>query len=157
MPLPPLAELPALIARLARLLSTVDTARAQAILDDVSAEVRLETGQSWCDDAGELLPDLPAILAVVTLRAAERAMRNPAVLATEALGEYRRGFFDGQQPAGVYLTEGERDLLARVPGSTGPAAGIVAVPIERDVMVSDTWWLSDQYGGDRIPWGGEPT
>lgn len=154
--LPPFAIVEALLARLAKPdLPAVDAARAPVVLDDVSAEVRLETGRTWCDDAGELLPDLPPMLAVVTLRAAERAMRNPSTLHSESLGEYRRTFADQQQPAGVYLTEGERDLLGRIPGATGPAAGIVSVPIERDVIVSDTWYVSDQYGGDRIPWGGE--
>jgi hypothetical protein len=151
--LPPFAELPALLARLARALSTVDAARAGAVLDDVSTEIRLETGQTWCDDTGALLPDVPPMLAVIALRAAERAMRNPSTLHSEGLGDYRRTFADQQQPAGVYLTEGERDLLARIPGVTG-VAGIVSVPIERDVMLSDTWYVSDQYGGDRIPWGG---
>ena len=63
------------------------------------------------------------------------------------LGDYRRAF--AGPAARVYLSAGECDLLARLVGT----AGIVAVPIERDVMLSDTYWLSDQYGGDRIPWG----
>jgi hypothetical protein len=149
MALPLLGSLEALLKRLARTVPTVDSARAEAMLEDVSDEVRTETGRTWCTDAGELDAARPGILAVITLRAAERAMRNPAALASEGLGDYRRSFPEGGQPSGgVYLTDGERRLLAVAIG----AAGLVSVPIERDVLISDTTWLGDQYGGDLMAW-----
>lgn len=146
--LPPFAQLDALIERLARPLSTTDNARAVAILGDVSAEIRAESGRSWTTPAGELDPDRPPMLAVICLKAAERAMRNPTGLHAESMGDYRRTFADQQQPAGVYLTEGEVDLLRRLAG----ADGIVSVPVEREVTITDTVYLSDQFGGDKIPW-----
>lgn len=148
MALPPLADLSALLARVARALSDKDTARATALLDDVSAEVREVTGRTWCDSSGDLDPDRPAMLAVITLRAAERAVRNPSGLHAEGIGDYRRTFAEGLQPVGVFLTEGETEVLERIVG----IEGIVSVPVQRDVMVSDVVWLPDQYGGDRIPW-----
>jgi hypothetical protein len=155
MALPPFAPLPELVTRLARAeLPTVDSARAAAVLADVSTEIRAETGRTWCTPDGDLDPARPDILAVVALRAAERAMRNPASLATEQIGDYRRGFPDHPNPAtaGVYLNLAERRMLAAATG----AAGIVSVPVIRDVTVSNTVWLADQYGGDRIPWAGPP-
>lgn len=153
MQFPPLAPVSSLVTRLARVLSPIDSARAEAVLADVSTEVRAETGRTWCLDTGELDPTRPNILEVVTLRAAERAVRNPANLAGESLGDYRRTFAEADHPAGgTYLTEGERRLLALAVG----AAGVVSVPVEHgDVLVSDTVWLADQYNGDAIPWRAE--
>ncbi len=148
MALPPLAPVPELVTRLGRVLTTVDGERVAAVLADVSAEVRAETGRTWCTPAGELDPARPDILAVVTVRAAERAMRNPGGLASESLGDYRRTFPDQPAGTGGYLTAGERRMLAAAAGT----AGIVSVPTVRDVDVADTVWLADQYGGDRIPW-----
>ena len=154
MALPPLAPIAELVTRLARTLSTVDGARAAAVIADVSAEVRLQTGRTWTSPDGTLDPARPDILAVVTLRAAERAMRNPANLASEGLGDYRRTFDDtSTATGGVYLTTGERRMLAAATGTTG----IVSVPVVRDVRVADTVWVADQYGGDLIPWAdGDP-
>ena len=92
--LPPLATVAALIDRLARTLTAAEETRAAALLSDVSAEVRTTTGRTWTRPDGELDPARPDVLAAVTLRAAERAMRNPDGLSGETLGEYTRRWSD---------------------------------------------------------------
>ncbi|HEX8626733.1 MAG TPA: hypothetical protein VF755_00990 [Catenuloplanes sp.] len=152
MDLPRLAALDALLSRVARPLSAAQRGRAEALLDDISAEVRDATGRTWTLPDGTLDPARPALLAVVVLRAAKRALDNPSELAAETVGDYSRRFADqadtGGQRGGVYLSAGERRMLAALTGG----GDLVSVPVIRDVSVSDTVWVRDQYGGDALPW-----
>lgn len=149
MALPPLASLADLTKRLPRPLLVAQRDRAEAILDDISAEVRNNTGRTWVLPDGPLDPARPDVLAVVTLRAARRAVDNPAELAGETVGTYTRRFPDhGTNREGGYLTDGERRMLAAAVGG----GDLVSVPTMRDVMVDDRLWLSDGAGGDLILW-----
>jgi hypothetical protein len=145
---PPLASLDALTDRLARPLTNTQRGRAAALLIDISTEVRAATGRAWTLPDGTLNPARPDVLAVVTLRAAERAMRNPAGLAAETVGDYTRRFGDGDEQGGAYLTEGERRMVAATVG----AAGLVSVPTVRDVVVDRRRWIAEASGGDPILW-----
>src|SRR5690606_38526599 len=89
----------------------------------VSAEVCAVAGRTWVSGA-------PALAVSITLKAAERAIVNPQGLAAENLGDYGRRF-GGAGPAGVYLTDGERDALEKLT----EASGLVSVPVERDVTL----------------------
>jgi hypothetical protein len=144
--LPPLADLDALAARLGRPLSEAQRVRAAAVLADVSDEVRAETGRSWLAADGNLDPARPAVLAVVTLRAARRAIDNPSNLGAETIGDYTRRFPAPPGPAGVYLDDAERRMLRAATGT----GDLVSVPTVRDVAVYDRVWVSDGAGGDLI-------
>jgi hypothetical protein len=146
---PPLAAVPALIDRLARLLTAAEEVRAAALLDDVSTEVRAVTGRTWTRPDGELDPARPGVLAVVTLRAAERAMRNPDGLSGETVGQYTRRFGDTTGGAGSYLTDAERRMLT---AATGGGAALVSVPTVRDTGPGAVLWKTTVDGGDAIPW-----
>ena len=146
--LPALADIDALVARLGRPLTEPQRARAVAILDDVSDEVRAETGRTWVLPDGSLDPDRPGVLAVVTLRATRRAVDNPTGLVGETIGAYTRRFAEPPAGAGVYLDDAERRMLHAAIGT----GDLVSVPTTRDVAVDDRRWLSDGAGGDLIPW-----
>ncbi|MEV6526885.1 hypothetical protein AB0M43_33635 [Longispora sp. NPDC051575] len=149
MSLPAFAVIAAVEARLARTLNGPQRARAAALLDDISAEVRQATGRAWVAPDGTLDPHRPEVLDVVTLAATVRELRNPQGLSAETVGEYTRRF--GQtESGGVYLTEAERRMVAASVTGTG---GVVSVPTVRDVDVTDSrLWKGDGYGGDLIPW-----
>ncbi|MGH8791773.1 MAG: hypothetical protein ACRDXX_03905 [Stackebrandtia sp.] len=127
--MPPLAGIDALETLLAEPLTGRQRQRAASVLTGVSAEVRAAAGRSWVDG------DAPELAVSITLRAAERVVRNPQGLTSERLGDYGRGFGD-TAPAGVYLTEGERNALAELVD----AGDLVSVPVEREVIVSDRPW-----------------
>lgn len=114
--LPPLASIEQFDSRLPGGLSTVDGARAEATLEDASALVRAEAGQTWVDDAGELT-DVPDICVSITLAAAKRAFVNPDMLRSEAIQDYQVAF--GSSSPDVYLTKAERDLIRRAVGRAG--------------------------------------
>jgi len=116
-----------------------------AILDDVSSEVRAETARTWTLADGSLDPNRPGVLAVITLRAARRALDNPTGLVGETLGAYTRRFPD-PAGAGVYLDDGERRMLHAAVG----AGDLVSVPTTRDVAVDDRRFIADGAGGDLI-------
>ncbi|GIG63639.1 hypothetical protein Lfu02_80110 [Longispora fulva] len=148
--LPPLAELPAVEARLARTLTGPQRARALALLDDVSAEIRHTTGRAWVGPGGGLDPARPDVLGVVAAAATVRALTNPQGLSAETVGEYSRRFARDEPGGGVYLTEPERRMLLAAVNVTG---SLVSVPTVRDVDVSDsTLWKGDGYGGDLLAW-----
>jgi hypothetical protein len=148
MALPVLADIDALMARLGRPLTEPQRARAVAILDDVSSEVRAETGRTWTLADGSLDPDRPGVLAVVTLRATRRAVDNPTGLVGETIGDYTRRFSDPAAGSGVYLDDAERRMLHAATGT----GDLVSVPTVRDVLVDDRRFISDGAGGDLILW-----
>ncbi|MGH8875791.1 MAG: hypothetical protein ACRD0P_00345 [Stackebrandtia sp.] len=126
----PLADIDALETLLGEPLVGRKRERAGAVLAGVSAEVRAVAGRTWATGA-------PPLAASITLRAAERAIVNPQGLSAEGLGDYSRRF-GGTGPAGVYLTDGEREALEKLTESSG----LVSVPVERDVTLGDPAVLS---------------
>lgn len=130
--LPPLADIDALETLLGEPLVGRKRERAGAVLAGVSAEVRAVAGRTWATGA-------PALAVSITLKAAERAIVNPQGLTAENLGDYGRRF-GSSGPAGVYLTDGEREALEKLT----EASGLVSVPVERDVRLGGGG-LSDPY------------
>ncbi|GIJ50027.1 hypothetical protein Val02_69130 [Virgisporangium aliadipatigenens] len=146
--LPRLIEPAAVITRLARTLSPAQLARLDAVVDDISTEIRSATGRTWTLPDGILDPARPDLLAIIAGRAAERAMRNPGGLAAETVGDYSRRFPDHDTgDVGLYLSDGERRMLEAM---TGAGTGLVSVPTVRDVVVDERRWLFDGHGGDLI-------
>lgn len=107
-----------------------DQKRAEWALRMASALVRAESGRSWLDGNGGLLPQIPDQVQLVTLAAAARAYSNPdgGSVVSESIDDYQYREAE-QQEAGVYLTASERALLA--PFAGGALAGIGTISTTR--------------------------
>lgn len=115
----PLADIPALEARLGYTLTADELTMAEAALEDASAVVRLY-GLPWPDP--ETAPD---IAVQVTIAAALRVVRNPEGYSYEMEGGYQYKRQTGT-PLGVDLTAGEKAMLRTATG----VGGLFSVPIE---------------------------
>lgn len=92
-----------------------DEARAQAALDDASAEVRaaVDGEETWVDEDG-LLTEVPDIVQVVTIAVARRAFVNPEGISQESVAAYGVSYATGS--GDVYLTRKERQKVRRAVG-----------------------------------------
>jgi len=143
-----LADVTDLQARLGRTLDGDELVRAVAVLEDASALVREEVGDTvWTDSVtGLLQPELvPGSVRAVVLRAAERTMRNPGGFSSESSGDYTYQR-TGVQP-GVYLTDGEIKILRRATGRTG----LWTQPITRNDCLPNTVFYEDSFGCELFP------
>jgi hypothetical protein len=149
--LPSLASSEDLEALLMREFDDLEAARVEKVLSIASDLVRDESGKSWLDpdDPSKLVDPLPGIVRIITLRCAERAVRNPEGYSSESAGDYsyQRGGSSGE--GGLFLTEREIARLRRVGGRTG----LVTQPVTRGDCFDRTEWVSDQYGYKPIPIG----
>lgn len=90
-----------------------ETARAEALLDDVSALVRKRAGQTW-EDPDDVPDDVRAIVFAV----AGRAWRSQDGAVAHTIGSYSESFSrDGVQ--GIFLTDIEEKVLADYRTTTG--------------------------------------
>lgn len=145
-----LATVPELEARLGRELSENEMDRALAVLEDASALVRVEVGDTIWTDSVTLATDLAAVpssVRSVVLRSAERAMRNPGGYSSESSGDYsfQRNAVQG---SGAYLTEAELKIIRKA----AKKIGLWTQPVTRGDTGFDTVFVVDQYGGDWIPY-----
>lgn len=115
----PLAEVPALEARLGRTLDPDEVDMATAALATASAKVR-HYGLPWPDPA-----TAPDVAVEVTLDAAERKMRNPEGLRSEMDGSYQLTR-PASTPTGVTLTTAEVRMIRAAAG----VRGIFSVPVK---------------------------
>ncbi|HVL82689.1 MAG TPA: Gp19/Gp15/Gp42 family protein [Pseudonocardia sp.] len=141
----PLADVHELEARLGRVFTGEETARAAALLDDASALVRDEAGLTWVGDDG-LLTVVPAAVRAVVLKAAERAARNPDGFRSESAGDY--SYQRGDAEPGVFLTDAERRIVRRSVGR----GGLWTQPTTRGDDEFTTVWVDDQFGAEPIPY-----
>lgn len=88
---------------------TDDARRALTYLEDVSVLIDVEAGPArvalWANPG-----PVPPICAVVALRAAERAFRNPDGAVQRGAGTFNQGFA-WTAAQGVYLSDAEKALL----------------------------------------------
>jgi hypothetical protein len=120
---------------------TPDYDRAEAALEDASALVLSETGQSWDDEH-----PAPVVVRTIVIRAAIRAYLNPTGASSRSMGP-----FSEQIPDGVYLTDDEKRILSRFDISTSSTT-IQVAQIDNDVWrPRDVVYFHDQFGGDAIP------
>lgn len=144
-----LAEVRDLEARLGRTLDGDLLRRAVAVLQDASALVREEVGDTvWTDPATGVtdLTKVPGSVKAVVLRSAERAMRNPEGFSAESSGDY--SFQRTGVQMGVYLTDGELRILRRSVGRTG----LWTQQVTRDDLgAGDTVWLDTLPGSEPMP------
>lgn len=144
--LPALASVTDLEARLGLdpdSLKTGELGRARAALADASALVRLESGQSWVDDAGALTA--PDALVRVVLGAAQRNFVNPDGEIHTTVGPFVRRL--SELSTGVYLTKAELDIVRRF----RPTTGLWTLRTQRDECSDGTVWYEDSYGCELFP------
>jgi hypothetical protein len=146
--LPPLAEVSDLEKRLERTFSDgAETERAEAVLDDASELVREASGKDWVNPDDPSAITAPRIVRLITLRVAERAVRNPEGFSSESAGDYsyqRNGLTDS---GGLYLTDQEREMLRRAAGKNG----LWTQRITRGEAWHSTVWLDDNFGIEPFP------
>jgi hypothetical protein len=142
-----LIELSDLEERLARTFEGPDVERAQSVLDEASALVRAESGKDWVspDDPTKIVA--PTIVRFITLRVAERAIRNPDGFSAETAGDYsyQRNGVAGE--GSLYVTDRERKLLLRAAGKRQ----LWTQPVTRGRCFDDTVWLEDSFGCELFP------
>lgn len=128
---------------------TPDYTRAASNIQDASVLVSAAT-RVW--QPGDNIPD---VVKLVTLQAAERKFRNPTGSTTRTMGPFTEGV-SGFAAAGLYLTDEELSLLEGYAETTG---GLVSVPTRR--VGEHTWrWIEfayDQHAptSDPIPYFAE--
>lgn len=148
--LPPLAEVPDLEKRLERAFADgPETDRAEAVLDDASDLVRDASGKDWVDPANPNAIKAPRIVKLITVRVAERAIRNPEGFSSESAGDYsyqRNGVTDG---GGLYLTDRERETLRKAAGKSG----LWTQQVTRGEAWCSTVWVNDNFGLEPFPIG----
>ena len=141
MPLPALADVSELEARLGTTLSGADLGRAMALLDDASALIRQEAGEDWVDDHGDL-EDVPAAVATICLAVAYRAFKNPDGVTQASLGDASVSYGRAGLGSSVYLNEHEVKAVRRAAGKSGALSVALATPYyERATPApGDEWW-----------------
>jgi hypothetical protein len=148
--LTPLAERSDLETRMKRVFETSeDEDEADSVLDEASEIVREESGQTWLDPDNPSIVTAPRIVRIITLRVAERRLRNPDGLSAETAGDYsyqRNGVgADGSS----YLTEWELGVLHKYAGRTG----MWNQPLTKGDCYADMVFLEDSFGLELFPVG----
>ena len=126
MALPPLATLDELETWAG---SSVDPARAEAVLSAASTLIRSYTGRMWVDAAGD--PEATAsvlhlqAVAEVTVRIAHRVYINPTGISQQAAGPFSHSVA-AWAAAGMTLTDEDKGLL---PNPVGGVNGLSSVRV----------------------------
>lgn len=106
--LPSLATIADLEARLGHpITDEAERERAQALLNDASALVRFEANQTWLDENGDLLAEVPDLAVTITCQAALRGWYNPSAIESAQLGavsvRYGNAWLSAQERAQLAL------------------------------------------------------
>lgn len=156
MPLPLLASVGALAARLGIEIDEGD-ARAAAALTDASAAVRRAARRPFLLADDELDEESPTItendvdiIRAVVLRVAVRLYDNPRGLRQEATGPFSESRTDGSSDP-LALTDAEKLMLAGLAAAVG--VGLSSVRVEAPAGASGVarqypWWWEDDEDGD---------
>lgn len=126
---PPLITVEQYTDRLGHTLDAAEQAQAAALIGDASALVRLEAGEDFLDEQGELA-DVPDAIVGVVYAMVRRAIENPRALTGETLGDYtwQSG---GSSSTGIYLMRAEKRTVRQAVGKL--SAG--SVQLEGDLPV----------------------
>lgn len=120
---PTLASIQQLDARFPGGLADEDTNRALAALEDASAWIRIEAGEDWLDDSGNL-DDVPPAIVSVCCAVARRIVDNPAGIMQRSIAGYSEGLTNATTD--VYLTKQEKAIIRKVSG----VGGLTVVTLE---------------------------
>lgn len=148
--LPALAEIGDLELRLMREFVDPEDVRVEQVLNDASDLVRDESGKDWLDpdDPTKLVSPLPRIVRLITLRVAERAVRNPEGFSSESAGDYSYQRNGAVGEGGLYLTAREIAQLRRAGGKSGLWTQQVT---RGDLHAQNTRWMEDSFGFELFP------
>lgn len=152
MALPPLASLDDLEAWFS---SSVDPARAEAILSAASTLVRSTAGRAWVDAEGEPDDDLTETQIdaahTVVLMVAARVYTNPNGVAQQTSGPFSKSVA-AWAALGLELTDTEKGMLTvSVSGIPGLSSiRVVAPAAARATHLSEAWWWED-WDPDAVP------
>lgn len=95
-----------------------DEDKALARLEQASAIVRAYARETWLNDDGDELEDVPDDIPGVVTQMVERATRNPSGATAESAGPFARSF--GPEAAQkLYLTAADKLVIRAAVGSTG--------------------------------------
>lgn len=120
---PTLADIWQLQQRIPGGVASEDLPRALAALDDASALIRVEAGEDWLDDDGNL-ETVPAAIVSVCCAVVRRVLDNPAGLTSETIAGY--SYSQANASADVFLTKAERATIRKAVG----AGGFVSITLE---------------------------
>lgn len=142
----PLAPLSALEARLGveeGSLEGVDKARAEAALEDASADVREEARRSFLDSENQ--PNPPEPIRRIVLAVAKRMYQNPDGWRSETntVGPYTEVRTRGDAELSSGLTEAEAEVCARY---RPQSSGLWTQGTTRNEYQDSTGWMWDSYG-----------
>lgn len=155
MTLPPLASVEDLTIRLGLDYSTMppqEVARAGAIIEDVSDQARVETGESWYDEENQTATVVPTAVSRVVLAASRRLFENPRGFTGEQMGAYNWRIPTAMVDGEIFTPAEKRTLLAAVGQSR---TYDFHVPLATDHGYDETFFVADFGGGDDIPWESE--
>jgi hypothetical protein len=144
--LPAFATLDQLAARV----TVADETRAQAALDDASAEIRSIAGVTFVTDDQLDFTGYPTwaedALIKVCCAAAVRSLTNPEGAQSETIGSYSHSYANASPD--VYIYANERRLIRRAAGRTG--LGTITTTTGYDD--SATEYLDVVPAGEPMPW-----
>jgi len=129
--------------------SEEDVAEAESALDEASEIVREESGTSWISPEDPSVITAPRIVKIITLRVAERKLRNPDGLSSETAGDYSYQRNGVGADGGLYLTDWEVKVLHRKTGRIG----LWTQPTTRGDVFNQRVFMEDSYGCELFPVG----
>lgn len=128
---------------------SADDKRAHLCLRLASALVRKEAGQTWADDAGNLIDFVPEDAVMVTLYCASRVYDNRNAQTMGAIDDSREGWKVDE--AGAYLTESEKRMLSQFKATSFRGLGTVATT-RTDTVPASNGWVPTPTPGVEFPW-----
>ncbi len=117
-------------------------ARAEAVINAVSALIRSEAGHTW-----ETTP-VPDTARAIALDVAGRVYLNPRNVAQESVGPFSYSYAPGAL-AGLDFTESERRRLRSLRGAS---TGLWSQAVTRDGDSGDTVWVPVRGTAAQFPW-----
>jgi hypothetical protein len=151
--LPPLAEVEDLRAWPGVSVSDDQESAAEAVLSRASAIVRRAAGKTWLNDDGSGLGDVPDGISSIVVQAAARFWNNPNGAVAITKGPFSEQFGQAVE-AGVFLTQSEKDEISDAVSISGSRPKLWTQATTRDRCGADGVFLTDQYDGDPILYGG---
>lgn len=136
---PPLADVDDLEVRVGVTFTDADTARGEAILDDVSGLARRVARTTWLDTNNQLVT-VPYDVVAVVLAAARRLFVNPNGFASEQDGDYSYRLPADSLDGGVF-TESETDVLESYRQTSGLWALQISGGDDLDELDFERQWL----------------
>ncbi len=98
----------------ARMGDGLDSARAQAAIEDASNLIHEATANVWIDDDGALVDTIPGIAVTICCSVARRILTNPDGFTSESVGPFAQAMSNASSD--VYLTKAEQRILRRAAG-----------------------------------------